>query len=158
MIEQSQKERKKKLVAQNRKARYEYEIMSIYEAGIALLGTEVKSLRAGKCNLSDSYAEFPNRNSLELYLLNCHISPYDFGNRENHTPLRSRKLLLHSHELQKIRTAVQEKGMTVAPLSVYFFGPYVKVEIAVVRGKKLHDKRHDIKNRDADREMRRKFE
>lgn len=145
-----------KIVAQNRKARHEYTVISTLEVGIELRGTEVKSLRAGKCNLSDSYADFPSKSHNELYLLHCHISPYDFGNRENHDPLRPKKLLLKANEAIKLRAAIQEKGLTVVPLSLYFSGPYIKVELAVVKGKKLHDKRADIKERDINREMRRR--
>ncbi|MBK7987760.1 MAG: SsrA-binding protein SmpB [Ignavibacteria bacterium] len=145
-----------KIITQNRKARHEYMIVSTLEAGIMLQGTEVKSLRAGKCNLSDSYADFPSKSHNELYLLHCHISPYDFGNRENHDPMRPKKLLIKDNEAIKLRAAIQEKGMTVVPLSLYFSGPFVKVELAMAKGKKLHDKRADIKDRDIQREMRRR--
>ena len=140
----------------NRKALHEYEVLQRFEAGIALLGTEVKSLRAGKVNLGDSYAMFPSRQNDEFYLLGLHISPYDFGNRENHEPLRKRKLLLKAHELRKMREGIEEKGLTVVPLSIYFSGPYVKVELGLVRGKKLYDKRASSKERDIKRELQRR--
>ena len=140
----------------NRKALHEYEVLQRFEAGIALLGTEVKSLRAGKVSLADTYAMFPSRQTDELFLLGLHIAPYDFGNRENHEPLRKRKLLLKAHELQRIRQGIEEKGLTVVPLSIYFSGPYVKVELGLVRGKKLFDKRASTKERDIKRELQRK--
>ena len=140
----------------NRKALHEYEVLQRFEAGIALLGTEVKSLRAGKVNLADAYAMFPSRQNDEFFLLGLHIAPYDFGNRENHEPLRKRKLLLQAHELRKLREGIEEKGLTVVPLSLYFSGPYVKVELGLVRGKKLYDKRASTKERDIKRELQRK--
>ncbi|MFN6112527.1 MAG: SsrA-binding protein SmpB [Bacteroidota bacterium] len=139
----------------NRKALFEYEVLDRFEAGIALMGTEVKSLRAGKVNLADSYAMFPDRKSDDLYLVGLHISPYDFGQRENHEPLRRRKLLLKHHELRRMREGIEEKGLTVVPLSIYFSGPYVKVELGLVRGKKLYDKRAATKDRELKREMKR---
>ncbi|MCU0331725.1 MAG: SsrA-binding protein SmpB [Candidatus Kapabacteria bacterium] len=153
-----QTERSIRSIARNRKAFHDYEVLQRYEAGITLTGTEVKSLRAGKVNLGDAYALFPSKQSDELLLLQLHISPYDFGNRENHDPLRPRKLLLHHHELQRLRTAVEEKGLTLVPLELYFSGPYIKVEIGVCRGKKLYDKRQAIKGRDQERELRRSRE
>jgi SsrA-binding protein len=142
-------------IVRNRKALYEYEVLQRFEAGIALTGTEVKSLRAGKVSMADAYAMFPSRTSNELMLLALHINPYDFGNRENHITTRPRKLLLNHHELQRLRTAIEEKGLTIIPLELYFSGPYVKVELGVCRGKKLHDKRHATKDRDQAREIRR---
>ena len=139
----------------NRKALFEYEVLQRFEAGIALTGTEVKSLRAGKVNLADAYAMFPSRSQNELLLIGLHISPYDFGQRENHEPLRKRKLLLKYHELQRLREGIEEKGLTVVPLSLYFSGPYVKVELGLVRGKKLYDKRAATKEREQKREMKR---
>ncbi len=139
----------------NRKALFEYEVLDRFEAGIALMGTEVKSLRAGKVNLADSYAMFPDRKSDDLYLVGLHISPYDFGQRENHEPLRRRKLLLKHHELRRMREGIEEKGLTVVPLSIYFSGPYVKIELGLVRGKKLYDKRAATKDRELKREMKR---
>ncbi len=151
------KDRKKKIIASNRKARHDFEILQSIEAGIVLQGTEVKSLRAGKCSFQDAYATFPDKNSYELYLYNFHISPYEQGNRNNHEPKRPRKLLIKQREAEKLFSAVQEKGLTVIPLSFYFSGPFVKVEIALVRAKKKYDKREDLKKREATREINKKF-
>ena len=140
----------------NRKAFHEYEVLQRFEAGIALTGTEVKALRAGKVSLGDAYAIFPSRANNDLYLVGLHISPYDFGNRENHEPTRQRKLLLHAHELDRLRTGLEEKGLTIVPLGLYFSGPYVKVELGLVRGKKLYDKRQSTKERETERAMRRR--
>lgn len=138
-----------KLIASNRKAFHDYFILQKVEAGIALTGTEVKSLRAGRANLKDSYVGF-ERN--EAFLVGAHISPYEHGNRENHDPLRSRKLLLHRREIDRLRGQVVEKGLTVVPLRLYFKAGKVKAEIAVVRGKKQYDKRETEKRRELDRE------
>lgn len=148
-------DRKHRTIVQNRKALHEYEVLARYEAGISLLGTEVKSLRAGTVNMTDAYAIFPSRSEDALMLLGLHIRPYDFGNRENHEPTRPRRLLLHRHELLRIRQAIEEKGLTLIPLAIYFSGPYIKVELGVCRGKKLHDKRASIRDREQDRELRR---
>jgi SsrA-binding protein len=155
MIPQTKTERKIHIIAQNRKARHEFEILYSIEAGIALTGTEVKSLRQGKCNFQDSYAGFLSNTTDEMTLINLHISVYDHGNRENHQPQRPRKLLIHAQEATKLRAAIQEKGLTIVPLALYFSGPYVKIELGVARGKKLYDKREDLKRRQLDREMRR---
>ncbi len=152
---EKQTHRTTKVIAQNRKAKHDFEIISTLEAGIVLTGTEVKSLRAGKCNLQDSYVLYQSKHAVAPMLIGTHISPYDHGNRENHLPTRDRVLLLHDRESTKLKQAIQEKGMTVVPLSMYFSGPYVKVEIAVVRGKKLHDKREDLKKKDIERDLRR---
>lgn len=157
MRSSAQFERTEKLIAQNRRARHDYEIVNVYEAGIVLQGTEVKSLRAGKANLQDSYAAFPNKDSNELYLLNLHISPYDFGNRENHEVKRERKLLLTERELKKLRTAVAEKGITLIPLSLYFSGAFVKVEIGLAKAKRKYDKREAVKERETDRDLKRQY-
>lgn len=138
-----------KLIASNRKAFHDYHILDRFEAGIALTGTEVKSLRDGRANLSDSYVVFQRG---EAFLLNAHISPYSHGNRENHDPLRSRKLLLHRRELEKMAHEIRDKGLTIVPLRLYFRGSIAKAEIAVVRGKKLHDKRETERRKEADRE------
>ena len=138
-----------KLIASNRKALHEYFVLQKVEAGIALTGTEVKSLRDGAVNLKDSYVSFERG---EAFLTGAHISPYAHGNRENHDPERTRKLLLHRREIEKLRTQVAEKGLTVVPLRLYFKGGRVKAEIAVVRGKKLFDKRDSEKKRELDRE------
>lgn len=138
-----------KLIASNKKAFHEYFVLQKFEAGIALTGTEVKSLREGKANLKDSYVNF---NQGEAYLYSAHISPYAHGNRENHDPERPRKLLLHRKEIEKLLAQVVEKGLTIVPLRLYFKGGKVKAEIAVVRGKKLYDKRATEKGRELDRE------
>ena len=138
-----------KLIASNKKAFHDFHILEKHEAGIALTGTEVKSLRDGRANLKDSYVIFKRE---EAFLFATHISPYTHGNRENHDPERTRKLLLHRREIEKLEQAVVEKGLTVIPLRLYFKGGRVKVEIAVVRGKKLFDKRETEKRREADRE------
>jgi SsrA-binding protein len=148
-------ERTERTLLQNRKARYEYHVEAVYQAGIVLQGTEVKSLRAGKTNLTDAYAAFPTKHSNELFLLGWHINPYDFGNRENHEPTRMRKLLLHEHELKRIRQWLEEKGLTAIPLRVYFSGAIVKVELGMCKGKHLYDKRETTKHRDIERQLRR---
>jgi SsrA-binding protein len=141
-----------KVVVRNRKARHEYHVLERWEAGIALRGTEVKSLRQGRANLQDSFAVFDRG---ELWLHNLHISPYDFGNRYNHDPLRTRKLLLHRQELRKMVGQVEQKGLTLVPLDVYFSRGIAKVTLALVRGKKLHDKRDDLRRRADERDMQR---
>ena len=137
-------------VIQNRRARYEYHILEKLEAGIVLLGTEVKSVREGKVQLRDSYVDFTGQ---EAFLVAAHISPYSHGNRENHDPERRRKLLLHRREIEKLSGRVQQKGFSVVPLSMYLSGNRVKVEIALVQGKKLHDKRQAEKERELEREV-----
>lgn len=139
-----------KLIARNRKARFNYQIVDTYEAGMVLVGTEVKSLRAGRCNLGDSYAELKGG---ELYLVNLHISPYEQAHRDNHDPLRTRKLLLNRSELRKLEGRVAEKGLTLVPLSLYFKNGRAKCELALARGKKLYDKRHSQAERDAKHKM-----
>ncbi|TYO94865.1 SsrA-binding protein SmpB [Desulfallas thermosapovorans] len=135
----------------NRKARHEYHIDETYEAGIALSGTEIKSIRAGKANLQDSYARIENG---ELVLYNMHISPYEQGNRFNHEPKRPRKLLMHKREIMRLFGQTREKGLSLIPLKVYFKnGKWAKIELALARGKKKFDKREDIAARDAKREM-----
>lgn len=136
----------------NRKARYEYHILETFEAGIELTGTEVKSLRAGKANIQDGYARVENG---ELLLYNMHISPYDQGNRFNHEPKRPRRLLMHKQEIMKLLGKVREKGFSLVPLKVYFKHGWAKVEIALARGKKLYDRREDVAERDAKRDMER---
>jgi SsrA-binding protein len=142
-----------KILAENRKARHDYFIYDTYEAGIALTGTEVKSLRAGKANLRDSYAQIDKR--AEVYLYNLHISPYEEGNRFNHDPLRTRKLLLHRAEINKLVGKVREKGYTLVPLKLYMRRGKVKVAIGLASGKKLYDKRNDQAEKDARREIER---
>lgn len=143
-----------KVIVQNRKARHDYFIEETFEAGIALQGTEVKSLRLGKANLQDSYAQVRNG---EVLVNGLHISPYDMGNRFNHDPLRARKLLLHKSEIIKLGGFVQKKGLTLVPLSLYFKHGMVKVELAVARGKMLHDKRDSLAEKEAKREIDRRI-
>lgn len=138
-----------RLIASNKKALHDYFIEQKFEAGIELQGTEVKSLRAGRAQLKDAYVIFKDG---EAFLFGAHISPYAHGNRENHDPERTRKLLLHRREIEKLRGQTVEKGLTVVPLRLYFKGARVKAEIAVVRGKRQYDKRDTEKAREADRE------
>lgn len=140
-----------KTISENRRARHEYHIIETYEAGIALSGTEVKSLRAGKANLQDSFARVDNG---EMMLHNMHISPYEQGNRFNHEPKRTRRLLMHKQEIMRLFGKAREKGLALIPLKVYF-NPRgkIKVELALAQGKKSYDKRHDIAERDAKRDM-----
>lgn len=145
----TQKQSGEKLIASNKKALHDYFVLQKVEAGIELQGTEVKSLRDGRANLKDSYVTFK---AGEAFLFGTHISPYTHGNRENHDPERTRRLLMHRREIDKLEEQVTEKGLTVVPLRLYFKGNHVKVELAVVRGKKLYDKRESEKTREADRE------
>jgi SsrA-binding protein len=143
-----------KIISQNKQARLHYEIGETYEAGIALVGTEVKALREGKCNLSDSYAAIQDG---EAFIHDMHISPYSHGNIMNHDPLRVRKLLLHRRELKRLYGKTREKGLTLIPLRIYFKSGKIKVELGVGRGRKLHDKRQELKRRTDKREMERAF-
>ena len=138
-----------KLIAQNKKAYHDYFIEEVYQAGISLVGTEVKSLRAGKCSLKESYIRVENG---QAFIYHMHISPYEQGNIFNKDPLRTRRLLLHKNEIRKIAAQVQAAGYTVVPLKVYFERSLVKVDIALAKGKKLYDKRQDIAKRDAKRD------
>lgn len=140
----------RKTLAENRKARHDYFIEETYEAGIALSGTEVKSIRQGKANLKDSYAMVENG---EVVLYNMHVSPYEKGNIFNRDPLRDRKLLLHKKEISKLLGYVSQKGYSLIPLSLYLSHGLVKVDLAVAKGKKLYDKREDMAKKDAQREM-----
>lgn len=140
-----------KIVATNKKAYHDYFILEKMEAGIVLSGTEVKAIREGRLNLKDSFAIVQGG---ETYLFNCHISPYSHGNRENHDPTRSRKLLLHRKEIRKLIGKTQEKGLTLVPLRVYLKRGRVKIELGVARGKKLIDKRETTRRKEADREAR----
>lgn len=144
----------KKLIANNKKARHDYFIEDTFEAGIALCGTEVKSLRMGKCSVKESFVRVEKG---EVYIYNMHISPYEKGNIFNRDPLRVKKLLLHKYEINKIMGQMQQKGYTIVPLNVYFKGSLVKVEIGLARGKKLYDKRQDIAKRDQKREAEKQF-
>jgi SsrA-binding protein len=140
------------IIARNKRARHDYAILDRWEAGIALTGTEVKSLRAGKANLSDSYGVV---NGGEIFLLNLHIAPYEQGNQFNHEPTRTRKLLLHRREIRRLIGAIERQGLTLVPLELYFRRGKAKVTIALGKGKKLHDKRADERKRDDEREMAR---
>jgi len=141
-----------KNIVTNRKARRDYEIIETREAGISLLGTEVKSLRAGKVNLADSYAAVENG---EVILYNLHISAYEQSALENHEPTRPRRLLLHKKEIKRLFGATMEKGFTLIPIRIYFKGPYVKIELATARGRKKFDKRDAIAKKEADRAIER---
>jgi len=143
-----------KIITENRKARHEYHFLELFEAGIALYGTEVKSLRNGRANLQDAYAKVDDG---EMWLYNMHISPYDFGNRANHEEKRPRRLLLHKSEIRRIYSKVREKGLTVIPVRMYFAHGFAKVELALAQGKKLYDKRQDMAERTARREIERSF-
>ena len=140
------------MVARNRKARFEYEISDTYEAGIALLGAEVKSLRDGKVNLSDAYA-FVRRG--EVFLQNLHISAYKWAGRDNPSATRERKLLLHRREIQRLTNKLNERGFTLVPLQLYFTGGRAKVELGLARGKRLYDKREAIRRRENERDLQR---
>lgn len=140
-----------KVIATNRKANYEYEILDKYEAGVSLLGTEVKSLREGKANLGEAYAVVQKG---EVWLQNFHINEYKYGNINNHDPIRKRKLLFHKREINKIRASLEEKGLTFVPLKIYFKGSLVKVQMGIGRGKKIYDKRESIKKRETERRMK----
>jgi SsrA-binding protein len=138
-----------KVLCTNRQAAHLYSLLERYETGVALTGTEVKSIRNGKANLTDAYATLQNG---EAWLLNCHISPYEYGNRQNHDPLRKRKLLLHRQELRRLTGKVEERGLTLIPTKLYLVKGRIKCEIALARGKKLHDKRETERRKTADRE------
>ena len=141
-----------KIIAQNKKAWHEYFVDEKYEAGIALYGTEVKSIRGGAVNLKDSYCDIKDG---EIFVKGMHISPYEQGNIFNRDPLRDKKLLMHKREIMKLHGLVSQKGFTLIPLTLYFSGSHVKVEIGLCRGKKLYDKRDDAAKRDADRVIER---
>ena len=143
-----------KLIANNKKAYHDFFILDTYEAGIALHGTEVKSLRMGKCSIKESFIRIENG---EVFIYGMHVSPYEKGNIFNKDPLRVKKLLLHKAEINKLLGKVKEKGMSVVPLKVYFKGSLVKVEIGLAKGKKLYDKRQDIAKKDQRREAERDY-
>ena len=143
-----------KMIANNKKAYHDYFILDTYEAGISLAGTEVKSLRMGKCSIKEAFIRIENG---EVWIYGMHISPYEKGNIFNKDPLRVRKLLLHQSEINKMTGKMKEKGIALVPLKVYFKGSLVKVEIGLARGKKLYDKRHDIAKKDQEREASREF-
>lgn len=148
------KEKGNRLIANNKKAYHDYFIEETYEAGIALHGTEVKSLRMGKCSIKESFVRIENE---EVYIYGMHISPYEKGNIFNRDPLRVKKLLLHKSEIRKMKGKIAEKGYTLVPLKVYFNRSLVKVEIGLAKGKKLYDKRQDIAKKDQRREAERDF-
>lgn len=146
------REKGRKVVVSNRKARHDYAILDTYEAGMALTGTEVKSLRAGRASLVDAFAQESHG---EVYLHGMHIPEYTMGTWTNHEPRRVRKLLLHRGEIERLRGKLRETGLTMVPLSVYFSDGWAKVELGLARGKKSYDKRQDLAKRDADREISR---
>jgi len=141
-----------KIVATNRKAYHEYFIDEVFEAGMVLVGTEVKALRDARANLRDSYCRIKGG---EVFVSNLHINPYEFGNRENHDPLRERKLLLHDYEIIKLIKKVDERGLALIPTKLYFKNGRAKLEFGVARGKKLHDKRETLKRKQDNREVQR---
>ncbi len=141
-----------KVIAQNKKATHDYHIEEKYEAGIVLTGTEIKSVRAGKVNLKDSFARISKG---EVHVHNMHISPFEQGNRFNHEPTRARKLLLHNKEIAKLIGLTKEKGFSLVPLRIYLRNGFAKIEIALAKGKKLYDKRHAIAQKDANRQIAR---
>lgn len=140
-----------KIITTNKEAYHNYFILETYEAGIQLTGTEVKSIRAGRVNLKEGYALVKDGEAL---LLNAHISHYDHGNRQNHDPVRARRLLLHKREIIRLQSKIKEKGLTIVPTKLYFKGNLIKCELGVARGKKLHDKRADEAKKSQDREAR----
>lgn len=140
------------VVSTNKKAYHDYSIEETYEAGISLLGTEVKSMREGRVNLKDSYAVIKGN---EIFLFNCHISPYSHGNIQNHDPLRTRKLLLHRREIDKLWGKLSQRGFTLIPLRIYFRRGKAKVEIGLVKGKRKYEKREALKEKEAQREIQR---
>lgn len=141
-----------KIVSQNKKAYHDFFILDTYEAGIELKGTEIKSVRKGSVNLKDSFIRIKND---EVFIENMHIAPYEQGNRFNHEPLRTRKLLLHKKQIKKLQKEVKENGLTIVPTKLYFNTSKLKVEVALARGKKLYDKRQDLKEKDSKRDIER---
>ena len=140
------------VIARNKRARFDYEILDNWEAGLMLTGTEVKSLRAGRATINDAFGVVKDG---EVWLLNMHVSPYEQGNQFNHDPVRTRKLLLHGREIKRLIGAVERQGLTLVAMELYFKGSHAKVRIGLGKGKKLHDKRETIKRREADREVAR---
>jgi SsrA-binding protein len=151
MAEKTDREKAQRVIADNRKAFHDYHVLDSWEAGVALLGTEVKAIREGRVNLRDSYARLDKG---EVWLMNVHISPYSHTGYAGHEERRQRKLLLNRHELNKLSGQVREKGLTLVPLQMYFKGGRVKVALALVKGKQAHDKRETIRRREVDRETR----
>ena len=146
----AKKDEGRKRVAENRKARFEYEFIDTYEAGIVLVGSEVKSLRAGRASISEAFAQFEGD---QLVLRNMHVHEYTHANQFNHDPRRVRRLLMHRRELDRLRRELREAGLSLIPVELYFSGPYAKLELALARGKKLHDKRDATAEREVKREM-----
>ena len=144
----------KKIVTNNKKARHDFFIIEVYEAGLELAGTEIKSVRAGEVSLKDSFAKVRNG---EVFVYNMHISPYAQGNRYNKDPMRPKKLLLHKKEIRKLDESVSQEGLTLVPLDVYLINGKAKLSLAIAKGKKLYDKREDIAKRDAKRDMDRRM-
>lgn len=151
MTAKTEREKAQKLIADNRKALFDYHVLDEWEAGVALLGTEVKAIREGRVNLRDSFARVDNG---EVWLNNVHISPYSHRGSADHSERRQRKLLLHRHEILKLTGRINEKGLTLVPLRMYFKKGRVKVALALVKGKQAHDKRETIRKREVDRETR----
>ena len=151
MADKSEREKAQRTIAENRKARHDYHILESWEAGVSLLGTEVKSIREGRVNLRDSYARVDNG---EIWMLNVHISPYSHRGSAEHQELRQRKLLLHRDEIRKMVGKVAEKGLTLVPLELYFKNGRVKVLLGLAKGKQAHDKRETLRRREVDRETR----
>ena len=147
----TEREKAQRTIAENRKARHDYHILDTWEAGVALLGTEVKSIREGRVNLRDSYARINNG---EVWMMNVHISPYSHRGSSDHAELRRRKLLLHAHEIRKMVGQTAEKGFTLVPLELYLKNGRVKVRLGLAKGKQAHDKRETIRRREVDRETR----
>ncbi|MFC6254429.1 SsrA-binding protein SmpB [Secundilactobacillus hailunensis] len=152
MAKRKNKPTSKNVMAQNKKARHDYAILNTYEAGLVLTGTEIKSIRAKRVNLTDGFAQIRNG---EAWLMNIHISEYTQGNRFNHDPLRNRKLLLHKKEIARLAGATQDKGITIVPLRIYLKNGFAKVLLGVAKGKHEYDKRETIKRRDQDRQIAR---
>jgi SsrA-binding protein len=149
--ERSERQKAQRVIADNRKAFHDYHVLDTFEAGVALLGTEVKAIREGRVNLRDSYARLDNG---EIWLMNVHISPYSHTGYAHHEERRQRKLLLHRHEILKLAGQVHQKGLTLVPLQMYFKSGRVKIALALVKGKQAHDKRETIRRREVDRETR----
>jgi SsrA-binding protein len=151
MVEKTERQKAEKNLAENRKALHDYEVLETFEAGMVLVGTEVKSIRDGRVNLRDSYARVEGD---ELFVFNVHISPYTHRGYADHEPMRKRKLLLHKAEIRKLIGRTVEKGLTLVPLRMYLKNGRVKLAVSLARGKKMHDKRETIKKRETDRETR----
>ena len=149
--DKTEREKAQRVVADNRKAFHDYHVLETWEAGLVLLGTEIKAIREGRVNLRDSYARVDNG---EVWLANVHISPYSHSGYSSHEERRQRKLLMHTHEIRKLAGKVKEKGLTLVPLQMYFKNGRVKVTLALVKGKQAHDKRETIRRREVDRETR----